>query len=186
MRVQSSGPAASFDPAGLDGLLPGAGPDFGPAFLLAALRRHGQAWLGRARLRQLATALGATDTDAVALLDRIPKPPPALGDANFWHGRKIPLLHGGRVVWADLFWRPDRAGWARGLGSFALRLNLPHAGLVELRGRVEETRLDAVMHLGALSRQAAYDATEGFREILARLGLQGELSVRDASNNGRP
>ena len=172
----------------LDGLVPQAGPDFVPAFLLAATRRNGRAWLGRTRSALLAAALGLDETKAIDLLDLIPRPPSALGDPATWFGRRVPLLIRRRIAWAELFWRPDRRAGARrndapipdprGHGGFAMRLQLPHAGPVEFRGRIEETRLDMVMQVGCLTREAAFDATTAFCETLERLGFRGELSIR--------
>lgn len=169
----------------LDDLLPQPGPRFAQAFVQAALRRNGRSWLGRSRIAALAEAL-RTPADAVqALLDRQPKPPPALGDAAFWTGRHVPLLLRGRIVWTELFWRPDRLQWHRGCGSFAFRLALPRAGRVEIRGRLEETRLDAVMHVESLSPQAALDAQELFCETLSRMRLEGNLTVRSTTLNSK-
>jgi len=83
-----------------------------------------------------------------------------------------------------LFWRADRSGTDR--GGFAARLWLPVTGRIEIRGRLEGQRLDAVMeteHL--LPKPVAFDVTECFEAALLRLGLEGCLTLRHARHERR-
>lgn len=172
---------------GLDELVPRSGPGFVASFLLSATRRNAAGWLGRRRLQALAAGMGADEEAAAAVVDRLPRPPAALGEASAWFARKVPLMHrDGRVGWTDLFWRPDRDAWQRGLGAFALRLVLPGAGRVEIRGRLEEARLDMVLHTEqTLPPAMGVSVAEAFGEILTRLGLLGEISLRGAGEERR-
>ncbi|WP_043339958.1 hypothetical protein [Belnapia moabensis] len=170
---------------GADSLLPSLSGPFVLAFALAVLRPDARRWLGRERLRQLAAKLGLKDAALTSLLDAVPQPPAALGESVAWAGRRVPLLAvDGRAEWIELFWRPDRRGPDR--GGFAVRLRLPVTGRIEIRGRLEGLRLDAVMETQhPLPKPLAFDVTECFAAALLRLGLEGCLTLRHAQHERR-
>jgi len=118
----------------------------------------------------------------VPLLDAPPPPPAALGDPSRWSGRQVPLLApGGGLTWLDLFWRPDqtRRQRLRDRHVLAARLTLPATGRIEVRARLEDARLDAVMETArALPRAMVADLSDAFADLLQRLRLQGSLTVR--------
>lgn len=163
-------------------LIPDTEASFVLGFMLAALRRDGVAWLGKARAERLGRALGVSEEDALKVLDRKPSPPAELGNPTVWFGRRVPIQHGKRMVWLELFWRPDQKLWPRGWGSFAVRLRLENTGTIEIRGRVEENRLDAVMYVEKISRVLAADTADYFKKIIGLMGFEGGLSVRTADN----
>lgn len=174
---------AALRQAGAEALLPGGAGGLALPLLLAALRPGAAGWLGETRLTALAAALELPEAEAAALLDTPPPPPAALGEPSRWAGRQVPLRDpGGAIAWMDLFWRPDgRHGPARDRHVLAARLSLPWAGRVEVRARLEEGRLDAVMETaGALPRAVAADLVEGFAALLLRLRLEGNLTLRHA------
>lgn len=162
----------------LEALLPSARSDFALAFLLSAFRRDARGWLGAKRSKMLEQILGDDSEPAFKLLDRAPRPPALLGEASQWLGCRVPMLHRERIIWTELFWRPDRASAHRGCGSFAFRMQLPDVGQVEIRGRLEEFRLDAILHTECLSIEAAYTAKENFQSILDRLKMSGGLAIK--------
>jgi hypothetical protein len=161
----------------LEALLPSKGPDFVLAYLLAAFRRDARGWLGARRSAVLENILGDDSEPAFNLLDRAPRPPALLGDASQWLGCRVPLLHRNRIIWTELFWRPDRAMAERGAGSFAFRMQLPSVGQVEIRGRMEEFRLDAMMHAEKLPKAIAFDIKDHFQNILTIMNMVGVLTV---------
>jgi hypothetical protein len=163
----------------LDGMVPAVGAGFACAWLLAWLRTDARGWLGGARIKRMAAELHLSERELLRLLDRPPKAPTALGDPNPWTGRRVPLLHHGAVLWAELFWRPDRLAKRHRIGAFALRLTLPATGRIELRGRLEEHRIDMVMETEhPLPRRLAADIKDSCRETLDHLGLEGSLTIR--------
>jgi hypothetical protein len=182
-RRPSKAPAGDADtepgtPGGLDGMVPVAGPMFALALMLAALRPDARTWLGTERLRRSAAALGDSEAALLRLLDAAPRPPLSLGDPLPWGGRRVPLLQDGAVTWVDLFWRPDRDTQRRRIGAFAARLTIPPAGRLELRGRLEERRLDMVAETECrLPRRIAADAEDAFTRTLRRLELDGTLTL---------
>ncbi|PZO62170.1 MAG: hypothetical protein DI635_12745 [Pseudoxanthomonas suwonensis] len=182
--------AAALRAAGLAGLLPG--PEAGLALPLALGLMRGEArlWLGPERIEALAAALGLAPALLAWQLDAPPPPPPALGEAAPWQGRQLPLLLGERLAWLRLFWRPDRPPRRgekslKGAGiALALQLDLPPSGRLELRARLEQGRLDAVMETAPrLPRPLLADLSEGFAAALARLGLGGELTLRHSEGD---
>ena len=174
--------AAALRQAGLAPLLPGGAEGFVLPLALAALRPDVRRWLGAERLQVLAALLGLPPAESVALLDAPPLAPVALGDPSRWSGRQVPLLIPERgVAWLDLFWRPDqsRRQRLRDRHVLAARLALPATGRVEIRARLEDARLDAVMETGrALPRGVVADLSEAFAAILRKLRMQGSLTVR--------
>ncbi|MBK1659951.1 hypothetical protein [Paracraurococcus ruber] len=165
-----------------EALLPVAGAGFTRAFLLAALRPDAARWLGRDGLGRLAAPLGMRAAALAALLDTAP-PPPALGENGPWSGLRVPVhAKNHHIDWIELCWRPDRAALRRrqDQGSFALRLVLPETGRVEIRGRLEGSRLDAVMEIERMQpRPRAAALSAAFDEVLGLLGLEGVLTVRN-------
>ena len=191
-KTRAAAPAPGPEVAAADALLPPAGPGFVLPFLLAALRPNARRWLGAERLGRLARTLRLKDQAVAQMLDAAPPLPEALRDSGTWTGRRVPLLlRSGEIGWIDLHWRPDTQAPGTGPrppraenGSFALRVTLPAAGRVEVRGRLEEHRLDAVAEVEtALARPVMADMEEGFAAALLRLGLAGRLTVR---SNRRP
>lgn len=162
-----------------DGLVPRPGPEFALALLLAVQRPDARSWLGAERLRRIAEALQSSEAGLLRMLDGMPRPLAALGDLQRWSGRRVPLAWGGSVGWLDLFWRPDRDASRPRIGAFAARLSLPGMPEMEIRGRLEEHRLDMVAETAAaLPRAGIADAEESFGRALARLGLDGALTLR--------
>jgi hypothetical protein len=180
-------------PLGLDGLMPGAGAGLVLPLLLAALRPELRLWLGEARLAGAARAMRLPDKALLGLLGGAPVPPASLGDASLWSGQRLPLQAGGGTGWIELFWRPDRMsaqparpGRQARRGAFAIRLTLPAPGRIELRGRLEDRRLDAVMETARpLPRDTAADVAEAFDAVLHRLALAGSLVVRHTEQDRR-
>jgi hypothetical protein len=168
-----------------DALLPQVGEGFVLAFLLAAMRPDALRWLGRERLSRLAAPLGLRAPKLASLLDIAP-PVPALSEGGGWSGIRVPLRgRVGEISWMELSWRPDRRpGRPRDQGAFAMRLLLPPHGWIEIRGRFEESRLDAVMEVqNALPQPLAAEIPEAFGRALRRLGLEGAVTLR---NGARP
>ncbi|CAH2605526.1 conserved protein of unknown function (plasmid) [Rhodovastum atsumiense] len=164
----------------LDALVPTPGPTFPLALMLAALRPDARAWLGGERVRRAAHELAMTEAELLGMLDASPRPPLSLGDPLPWIGRRLPLLVSGVVVWVDLFWRPDRGARRRRIGAFAARLALPVTGQMEIRGRLEEHRLDVVAETErALPRPLAADLVDEYEGLVRRLGLNGTLTLRN-------
>jgi len=174
--------AAALRRAGLAPLLPGGPEGFVLPLALAALRPDVCRWLGAGRLQALAALLALPPAEGAALLDAPPLAPSALGDPSRWSGRQVPLLTPeGRLTWLDLFWRPDQARRQRlrDRHVLAARLALPAIGRVEIRARLEDARLDAVMETGrALPRTVVADLSEVFTAVLRKLRMQGSLTVR--------
>lgn len=177
-----------------DLLLPSLTRDFVLPFLLAALRPDARRWLGPDRLARLAAALRLKDTALATLLDAVPQPPAALSETGPWTGRSVPLLGlDGRADWIEIFWRPDRkqgeparspARFDR--GGFAIRLTLPATGRIEIRGRLEGCRLDAVMEAERpLPRRIAAEVVESFEAALGQLRLTGQLTIGGANHHYR-
>jgi hypothetical protein len=191
----ANGPAiAGADGSLADALLPPAGTGFLLPFLLAALRPSARRWLGAARLKSLAAVLRLKEQAVAHMLDAAPSLPEALRETGTWTGRRVPMLgRGGGIEWIDLHWRPDTQSHGTGPrpprpdnGSFAIRLRLPGAGLVELRGRLEEHRLDAVAEIELpLRKPVMADMEECFAMALSRLGLAGTLTVRSGRRQFR-
>jgi hypothetical protein len=180
-------------PAGLDALMPGGEAGLVLPLVLAALRPELRLWLGEARLAQAARAMRLPEKALLGLLGGAPLPPTSLGDASLWAGQRLPLQAGGTTGWVELFWRPDRPrggsprpGRHAERGAFAIRLALPGSGRVELRGRLEGRRLDAVMETAhPLPRGTAADVAEAFDAVLHRLALCGSLTVRHTEQDRR-
>jgi len=167
-------------PPGLDGLLPGGAAGLALPLALAALRPDLRRWLGEPRLVAMAASLGVTPRALLEKLGAAPPPPASLGEAALWAGQRVPLR---ALGWIELFWRPDRAVAAAGRhaarGAFAIRFALPATGRVELRGRLEGRRLDAVMESARpLPRPDALAVEEAYAAVLARLCLAGDLTLR--------
>ncbi|WP_040613926.1 hypothetical protein, partial [Teichococcus cervicalis] len=88
------------------------------------------------------------------------------------------------LLWLSFYWRPDRR--RRDRHALAARLVLPATGRVELRARLEETRLDAVLETEQkLPRPVLAALQEGFSGVLRPLRLQGELTLRHSGQEGR-
>jgi hypothetical protein len=180
-------------PAGLGALMPGAEAGLVLPLFLAALRPDLRLWLGAAGLAGAAGAMRMPDKALLALLGGAPVPPASLGDASLWAGQRLPLRTAVGAGWIELFWRPDRGRQAAALpgrqadcGAFAIRLALPGPGRIELRGRLEGRRLDAVMETAhPLSRDSAADLGEAFEAVLHRLALDGSLTVRHTQQDRR-
>ncbi|MBC9177917.1 hypothetical protein [Pseudoroseomonas ludipueritiae] len=180
-------------PAGLDGLMPGGEAGLVLPLVLAALRPELRLWLGEARLARAASAMRLPEKALLGLLGGAPLPPASLGDASLWAGQRLPLQTGGAAGWVELFWRPDRpqggsrqSGRHAERGAFAIRLVLPVTGRIELRGRLEGRRLDAVMETAhPLARGMAADLAEAFDTVLHRLALCGSLTVRHTEQDRR-
>jgi hypothetical protein len=181
-----------------DALLPDVTRNFVLPFLLAALRPDAKRWLGPDRLARLATTLRLKHAALSRLLDAVPQPPDALSEAGPWTGRSVPLVGpAGQADWIDLFWRPDRIPAVRGdvsrpaeirpdRGGFAIRLSLPATGRIEIRGRLEGIRLDAVMETEhALPRPVAADVVESFEAVLGQLRLAGKLTIGGTNGHRR-
>lgn len=174
-------------PPGLGALLPGGAAGLALPLALAALRPDLRRWLGEPRLLEMARLLGVEPKLLLASLAAAPPPPPSLGEAALWSGQRVPL---GGAGWVELFWRPDRrvAGQGRhaARGAFAIRLALPATGRVELRGRLEDRRLDAVMESARpLPRLGALAVEEAYAAVLSRLGLNGDLTLRHTRQDRR-
>ncbi|MXP65586.1 hypothetical protein E0493_19750 [Roseomonas sp. M0104] len=174
--------AAALRRAGLEALLPGGPAGLVLPLALAMLRPDVRRWLGAGRLQALAELLGQPPQETAAVLDTPPLPPATLGDPSRWSGRQVPLLTPeGGLAWLDLFWRPDQARRQRlrDRHVLAARLDLPASGRVEIRARMEDARLDAVLETTrALPRVVAADLSDAFAALLQRLRLQGSLTVR--------
>lgn len=178
---------------GLEGLMPGGEAGLTLPLALAALRPDVRRWLGDERLARMATGLGLTEKALVALLGAAPQPPASLGEAALWSGQRVPLRNFDSMSWIELFWRPDRDAASRPVpaaqaarGAFAIRLGLPATGRIELRGRLEDARLDAVMETAqALPRAVAAEVVEAFDAVLHRLNLAGSLTVRHTEQDRR-
>lgn len=189
-RSRAGGAAAD-----LDALLPAPGQGFLLPFLVAALRPDARAWLGAERLGGMARLLRLKDRALGRMLDAPPVPPEPLREPGPWTGRRVPMLRGrgGAVGWIEILWRPDIRTQGAGLrpprpedGSFAVRLDLPGAGEVEIRGRREGQRLDVVAEVERpLPRRVSAEMAECFDLALARLGLEGSLSVRSGREKFR-
>lgn len=178
----------------VDVLLPSLTRDFVLPFLLAALRPDARRWLGPDRLARLAAALRLKDGALATLLDAVPQPPAALSEAGPWTGRSVPLLGlDGRAEWIEIFWRPDRnqgesakAAIRFDRGGFAIRLALPVTGRIEIRGRLEDDRLDAVMETERpLPRRTTAEMVESFDAALSQLRLTGQLTIGGANRRYR-
>ena len=168
-----------------DGLVPRLGPEFALALLLAVQCPDAYGWLGADRLRRIAEALQSSEAGLLRMLDGMPRPLAALGDLQRWSGRRVPIAWDGSVGWLDLFWRPDRDARRPRIGAFAARLSLPGLPDMEIRGRLEERRLDMVAETAAaLPRAGIADAEESFGRTLARLGLEGSLTLRGSTGSG--
>lgn len=168
--------------AGLDELVPMDGRFFVLAFYLAALRPNGEIWLGATRLKRLAGSMHLEESAVARLLDQAPRPPAPLGDPAPWIGRRVPILQDGAITWLEFFWRPDRNARIMRIGAFALRVRLAEIGHVEIRGRLELCRLDAVMETErSLPRPLAADTVDSFSHALRRLKLEGTLTIRSAN-----
>jgi hypothetical protein len=165
---------------GLDALMPGGSCGLALPLALASLRPDIRQWLGEARLARIAESLGMTEKALVELLGAAPQPPASLGEAIFWAGQRVPLQTAGQMNWLELFWRPDRAAaHPSSRGAFAIRLALPQAGAIELRGRLEDRRLDMVMETGRmLTKSLVADMQDTFAAVLHRLNLAGDLTMR--------
>ncbi|QTI81290.1 hypothetical protein IAI58_18205 (plasmid) [Roseomonas marmotae] len=179
---------------GLEALLPGGGAGLVLPLALAALRPDPGLWLGEERLARLGEALHLPRKAMLTLLGGAPQPPASLGEAAFWAGQRLPLRSGEGLAWIDLFWRPDRVrppgatgGNQAGRGAFAIRLALPVSGRIELRGRLEERRLDAVLEtVRRLPPAMVAELEEAFEAVLHRLALSGSLTVRHRGEDQRP
>jgi hypothetical protein len=178
---------------GLEALMPGGDAGLALPMALAALRPDVRRWLGDERLARMATGLGMTEKALLALLGAAPKPPASLGEASLWSGQRVPLRNSTGMSWVELFWRPDRDRPAQPVpaaqaarGAFAIRLSLPGTGRIELRGRLEDARLDAVMETAeALPRATTAEVAEAFDAVLHRLKLAGSLTVRHTEQDRR-
>ncbi|HWL84045.1 MAG TPA: hypothetical protein VNR89_24065 [Roseomonas sp.] len=174
--------AAALRLAGLEALLPGGSAGLVLPLALAMLRPDVRRWLGPERLQALAGLLDLPQREVAAVLDAPPPPPATLGDPARWSGRQVPLLTPqGGLAWLDLFWRPDmaRRQRLRDRHVLAARLSLPATGRIEVRARLEDARLDAVMETAhALPRAVTADLSDAFAALLQRLRLQGSLTVR--------
>jgi hypothetical protein len=174
-------------PPGLGALLPGGEAGLALPLALAAMRPDLRRWLGEARLAAMAGELGTEPKVLLATLAAAPPPPASLGEAALWAGQRVPLRDAG---WVELFWRPDRHAAGQGRhaarGAFALRLSLPATGRIELRGRLEDRRLDAVMESARpLPRLAALAVEGAYAAVLDRLGLAGDLTLRHTRQDRR-
>lgn len=180
-------------PAGLDALMPGGNGGLVLPLVLAALRPELRLWLGDARLARAAQAMQLPEKVLLELFGAAPLPPASLGDAALWAGQRLPLQAGDGAGWVEVFWRPDRRrdrpsqpGRHAERGAFAIRLALPGSGRVELRGRLEGRRLDAVMETAhPLPRDTVADLAEAFDGVLHRLALDGSLTVRHTEQDRR-
>ncbi|MCQ4159919.1 hypothetical protein NON00_08250 [Roseomonas sp. GC11] len=172
--------------AGLGGVLPGGLGGLAVPLALALLRPDVRRWMGPERVGALAARLAMPEEELVALLEAPPLPPVGLGDPAQWSGRQVPLLlPGGGLAWMALFWRPDR-GRLRDRHALAARLVLPVTGRVDLRARLEDGRLDAVMETAnPLPRGTVVDLEEALAAVLHRLRLQGSLVVRHTEQDRR-
>lgn len=177
--------AAAAAATGLLPLLPGGPAGLTLPLALALLRPDVRRWLGAERMAALAQRLGLREPAVVALFDAMPTLPAALGEAAAWNGRQVPLLGpAGGLLWLALFWRPDRPAGRpprrrRDRHALAARLVLPATGRIDLRGRLEEGRLDAVLETALpLPRRLSAALQEGFAATLHRLRLQGSLTLR--------
>jgi hypothetical protein len=179
--------------SGLEALMPGGEAGLVLPLALAALRPEIRLWLGEARLARVAAAMRLSDKLLLGLLGGAPAPPASLGDASLWAGQRLPILAAGAPGWIELFWRPDRglepsapSGRHAERGAFAIRLALPGTGPVELRGRLEGRRMDAVMETGRkLARGTVADLEEAFEAVLHRLALTGSLTLRHTHQGRR-
>ena len=186
VQATEVGEGTDLSGAGLDELVPMAGRFFALAFTLAALRPNGEAWLGAARITRLAGAMHLEKETVSRLLDRAPRPPAQLGDPAPWVGRRVPILQNGEIVWLDFFWRQDRTAQVLRIGAFAVRVTLDATGRIEIRGRLELHRLDAVMETERpLPRREAAATVASFNRALRRLRLEGTLTIRAANAPGR-
>jgi hypothetical protein len=186
--------AAGLRRAGLDRLLPGGPAGLALPLAMALLRPDVRRWLGAEGLAGIAGLLGLREKEAAVQLDGMPLPPAPLGEASRWSGRQVPLLRAdGGLSWLEVFWRPDRpprarrgraAGRSQDRCALALRLVLPATGRVDLRGRLEDDRLDAVMETALpLPRATTADLVDGFDAVLRLLRLQGSLTVRHTAQD---
>ncbi|MDQ1077558.1 hypothetical protein [Pseudoroseomonas cervicalis] len=171
--------------AGLGPLLPGGPGGLVLPLALALLRPDPRRWLGAERLAALAASLALAEPELSALLEAVPPLPASLGEPAAWQGRAVPLLGpSGGLLWLALFWRPDRR--RRDRHALAARLVLPATGRVELRARLEEARLDAVLETAQpLPRPVLAALQEGFAGVLRPLRLQGHLTLRHSGQEGR-
>ena len=178
---------------GLEALMPGGEAGLALPLALAALRPDIRRWLGDERLARMAAGVGLAEKALLALLGGAPQPPASLGEASIWSGHRVPLRNFDDMSWIELFWRPDRDHPAQSTpaaqaarGAFAIRLALPATGRIELRGRLEDARLDAVMETAqALPRPIAAEVAEAFDAVLYRLNLAGSLTVRHTEQDRR-
>ncbi|MFC3126151.1 hypothetical protein ACFOD4_13870 [Pseudoroseomonas globiformis] len=162
-------------------VLPGGAGGLALPLALAALRVDVPRWLGEDALRVLAERLGLRERVLAVLFDTPPLPPAGLGEPARWTGRQVPLLTArGALCWLDLFWRRE-AGRTAGCENFALaaRLSVPGAGRVDLRARLENSRIDVVMETSeSMPRAFSADLSDTFAAMLPKLRLQGSLTLR--------
>ena len=176
---------------GLEALLPGGPAGMTLPLALAALRPDIRSWLGEARLARMALGLGISEKSLLGLLGSAPLPPPSLGEPSLWAGQRVPIQVAHHAGWIELFWRPDRerrggVGQASARGAFAIRLSLPSTGRLELRGRLEDRRLDVVMESAEpLPRPLMAELAERFEAVLHRLKLAGDLTLRHTEQDRR-
>lgn len=192
--ARAAAQAGGADPAGVDALLPRPGRGFLLPFLLAALRPGARRWLGVERIAALARLLGLREQAVSQMLDASPGLPEALREGGPWAGRRVPMLGAAEgLSWIGLHWRADLAAPGTGQrppqpgnGAFAARLELPGIGMVEIRGRMEGNRLDAVAEVQAHLRKATMaDMEEAFAATLSRLDLTGKLTVSSGRKHFR-
>jgi hypothetical protein len=161
--------------------LPGGAAGLALPLALAGLRADVTRWLGEAALAALAGRLGLRERVLTALLDTPPLPPAGLGEPARWTGRQLPLLTpAGTVCWLDLFWRrePGRAASCENF-AMAARLDVPQAGRIDLRARLEDDRIDVVMETSQpMARSFSADLSDAFAGMLRVLRLQGSLTLR--------
>ncbi len=175
----------------LDTLMPAGPAGLVLPFAFAALRPDIRGWLGAARLARMADSLKISEKALLQLLGSAPQPPSSLGEPSLWAGQRVPLQSGNGTGWAELFWRPDRhagrgAGQHAERGAFAIRFSMPLTGAVELRGRLEGQRLDAVMESAEiLSRPATAELLDAFEGVLHKLNLSGNLTLRHTLQDRR-
>ncbi|ONG48350.1 hypothetical protein BKE38_22030 [Pseudoroseomonas deserti] len=173
--------------ADLAALLPGGPAGLAVPLALGLLRPDVRRWLGPERLAALAARLQLAEAEVVALLDAPPPLPASLGELQAWHARQLPMLGpAGGLVWLALFWRPDRGARVgprpTARHALAAQLSLPATGRIDLRARLEEGRMDAVLETAQpLPRLTVLAMTEGFAAALHRLRLQGSLTVRHSA-----